>query len=32
MHQPSDMTEGYAADWAVEQLREPAQKIADMVG
>ncbi len=26
---PQDVTEGYAADWTVEQLREPAQKIAD---
>ena len=26
---PSDVTEGYAADWTVEQLREPAQRIAD---
>ena len=25
---PSDVTEGYAADWTVEQLREPAQRIA----
>ncbi len=24
-----DITEGYAADWAVEQLREPAQQIVD---
>ena len=24
-----DVTEGYAADWAVEQLREPAQRVAD---
>ena len=24
-----DVTGGYAADWTVEQLREPAQKIAD---
>ena len=23
-----DITEGYAADWAVEQLRKPAQQIA----
>ena len=28
---PSDVTEGYAADWTVEQLREPAQRIADRV-
>lgn len=26
-----DVTEGYAADWSVEQLREPAQRIADRV-
>ena len=26
---PSDVTEGYAADWTVEQLREPAQRVAD---
>lgn len=24
-------TEGYAADWTVEQLREPAQRIADRI-
>ena len=24
---PGDVTEGYAADWTVEQLREPAQRI-----
>ena len=28
---PSDVTEGYAADWTVEQLREPAQKVADRI-
>ena len=28
---PGDVTEGYAADWTVEQLREPAQQIADCV-
>ena len=28
---PSDVTEGYAADWTVEQLREPAQRIADKI-
>ena len=28
---PSDVTEGYAADWSVEQLREPAQRIADRI-
>ena len=26
-----DVTEGYAADWTVEQLREPAQRIADQI-
>ena len=28
---PGDVTEGYAADWTVGQLREPAQKIADRI-
>ena len=28
---PSDITEGYAADWTIGQLREPAQKIADRI-
>ncbi len=28
---PSDVTEGYAADWSVGQLREPAQRIADRI-
>ena len=28
---PHDVTEGYAADWTVEQLREPAQRIADRI-
>ena len=28
---PSDVTEGYAADWTVAQLREPAQRIADRI-
>ena len=28
---PPDVTEGYAADWTVEQLREPAQRIADHI-
>ena len=28
---PSDVTEGYAADWTVNQLCEPAQKIADRI-
>ena len=27
----SDVTEGYAADWTVEQLREPAQPVADRI-
>ncbi len=27
----SDVTERYAADWTVEQLREPAQRIADRI-
>ena len=25
----SDVTEGYASDWTIGQLREPAQRIAD---
>ena len=28
---PGDITEGYAADWTIGQLREPAQKIADRI-
>ena len=28
---PSDVTEGCAADWTVEQLREPAQRVADQI-
>ena len=28
---PGDVTEGYAADWTVEQLREPAQRIANRI-
>ena len=28
---PSDVTEGYAADWTVEQLLEPAQRIANRI-
>ena len=28
---PSDVTEGCAADWTIEQLREPAQRIADRI-
>jgi len=26
-----DITEGYAADWTVDQLREPAQRVADRI-
>ena len=26
-----DITEGYAADWTVEQLRKPAQRVADRI-
>ena len=26
-----DVTEGYAADWTVEHLREPAQRVADRI-
>ena len=26
-----DVTEGYAADWTVEQLREPAQQVANRI-
>ena len=28
---PSDVTEGYAPDWTIEQLRKPAQRIADRI-
>ena len=28
---PSDVTQGYAADWTIGQLREPAQRIADRI-
>ena len=28
---PNDVTEGYAADWTVGQLREPAQRTADRI-
>ena len=28
---PGDVTEGHAADWTVEQLREPAQRIAGRI-
>ena len=31
-HAPlNDVTEGYAADWTIGQLREPAQRIADRI-
>ena len=28
---PNDVTEGYASDWTIGQLREPAQCIADRI-
>ena len=28
---PSDVTEGYVADWTVEHLREHAQRIGDRI-
>ena len=28
---PNDVTQGYAADWTIAQLREPAKKIADRI-
>ena len=28
---PNDVTEGYAANWAMGQLREHAQRIADLI-
>ncbi|MDE0031014.1 MAG: hypothetical protein OXU42_16630 [Deltaproteobacteria bacterium] len=28
---PGDVTEGCATDWTVEQLREPAQQMADCI-
>ena len=28
---PNDVTEGYAADWTIGQLRAPAQRIADRI-
>ena len=28
---PNDITQGYAADWTIAQLREPAQRIADRI-
>lgn len=31
MTMPNDVTQGYAADWTIAQLRESAQKIADRI-
>jgi len=28
---PNDVTEGYASAWTIEQLREPAQRIANRI-
>ena len=28
---PQDVTEGYAADWTMEQLRDAAERIADRI-
>lgn len=28
---PPDVTEGYPADWAVEPLREPPQRVAHKI-
>ena len=28
---PIDVTEGYAADWSIDQLHEPAQRIPDQI-
>ena len=28
---PNDITESYAADWTIGQLRDPAQRIADQI-
>ena len=28
---PSDVTEGYAADWSTDQLHEPTQHIPDQI-
>ena len=28
---PNDVTQGYAADWTITQIREPAQRIADRI-
>ena len=30
-NRPSDVTEGYAADWSIDQLYEPAQRIPDQI-
>ena len=30
-HRDIALTEGYAADWTVAQLRKPAQRIADRI-
>ena len=28
---PQDVTEGYASDWTMEQLRDAAQRVADRI-
>ena len=28
---PSDVTEGYVANWPIDQLHEPAQRIPDQI-
>ena len=28
---PNDVTQGYAVDWTIAQLREPAPRIADQI-
>ena len=28
---PNDATQGYAADWTIAQLHEPAQRIVDRI-
>ena len=28
---PNDVTQSYAADWTIGQLREPAQNVADHI-
>ncbi len=28
---PNDVTQSYAADWTIEQLRDPAQRVADRI-